>query len=196
MSIRPLRHTEIATAAGTLALAFDGDPLFRYFFPDAKDRAKWLRWFHRRALGEAHAVNGAFVLETGPQTGILGLYPPGRWPPKVRDLVGATPFPPGIPPWRLLVDGIPIEQRMHRLHPHAPHVYVYVLGVHPSLRGRGLGGVLLRHAGAIAKAAGVVSHLETSNPENLGLYRRFGFEVKNEIDSHGGPPVWTMTTSS
>jgi ribosomal protein S18 acetylase RimI-like enzyme len=195
VSVRLLQRSELAAAAGTLVLAFDGDPLFRYFLPGPKERAKWLRWFMTRALGEALAVNGAFVLETGPETGIIGTYPPGRWPPRLGDLIGATPLPPGIPPWKLLVDGIPIEQQIHRLHPHAPHLYVYVLGVHPSVRGRGLGGVLLRHAAAIAKAAGVVSHLETSNPENLGLYRRFGFQVTNEIESHGGPPVWTMTTS-
>lgn len=195
MNVRPLHSAEVVAAADTLALAFDDDPLFRWFFPAAKDRAKWLRWFHRRALGEAVAVNGAFVLDGGPATGVIGLYPPGRWPPKVVDLVGATPLPPGIPSWRLLASGIPIEQAIHRLHPHRPHLYVYVLGVHPSLHGRGFGGVLLRHATAIAKASGVVAHLETSNPENLGLYRRFGFEVKNELDAHGGPPVWTMTTS-
>jgi ribosomal protein S18 acetylase RimI-like enzyme len=91
--------------------------------------------------------------------------------------------------------GLHLEGRIHALHPAEPHLYVYVLGVHPSQKGRGLGGALLRHVAGIAKAAGVVAHLETSNPDNLGLYRRFGYEVQAEVTSHGGPPVWTMTTA-
>ena len=126
-------------------------------------RARWTRWFFMRALNEAFAE------------------------------LGATPLPPGLPPWRLVRDGLHVERRIHALHPDEAHLYIYVLGVHPAQHGRGLGGALLRHAGALADAAGVPSHLETANPVNLGLYRHFGFEVKTEVTSHGGPPLWTMT---
>jgi GNAT superfamily N-acetyltransferase len=61
------------------------------------------------------------------------------------------------------------------------------------VKGKGHGGALLRHALRIARDAGVPAHLETGNPANLPLYRRFGLEVRQEIVSHGGPPLWVMT---
>ena len=66
--------------------------------------------------------------------------------------------------------------------------------MHPGHKGRGLGGALLRHAAGLARDAGVVAHLETSNPVNLSLCRKFGYEVGHELTLHGAPPVWTMTT--
>ncbi|MBX3192069.1 MAG: GNAT family N-acetyltransferase [Labilithrix sp.] len=195
MAARPLRDDELETAAATLALAFMNDPIFVFMMPAPKAREAWLRWFHLRALRECKSVGGAFTVE-GPEAGAIGLYPPGAWPPALRNLIGAIPIPPGLPPHRLITRGLRLERRIHALHPAAKHLYVYVLGVHPSKKGRGLGGALLRHAASLAREAGAVSHLETSNPDNLSLYRRFGFEVTSEVTAHGGPPVWVMTTPS
>ena len=195
MKVRPLLRSELKTAAETLALAFASDPLFVHFLPRAARRARWLRWFHMRALRESFAVDGAYTLEAGPEAGALGIYPPGAWPPSLLAELRAWPLPPGLPTWSFVRSGLHLEKRIHALHPPAPHLYVYVLGVHPSEKGRGRGGALLRHAAELAKTAGVVAHLETANPDNLSLYRRFGYEVEVEVTSHGGPPVWTMSTT-
>jgi ribosomal protein S18 acetylase RimI-like enzyme len=194
MEVRALRRDEIESAAATLALAFDDDPLFCDMLPVAATRAKWLHWFHVRALRECFAAGGAFTLEPGPEAGVLGLRPPGAGKWSFGAELAATPLPKAWPSWKLIRGGLHVERRIHALHPAEPHVYVYVLGVHPSQKGRGLGGALLRHAAGIAKAAGVVAHLETSNPDNLGLYRHFGYEVEAEVTSHRGPTVWVMTT--
>jgi ribosomal protein S18 acetylase RimI-like enzyme len=194
MTVRPLLRPELQVAAHTLALAFDADPLFLDLLPAPAARQKWLDWFFLRALKESFAVGGAFTLEGGPEVAVMGLYPSGTWPSWLGE-IRATSLPPGIPTWRFVRSGLHVERRIHELHPEGPHLYLYVLGVHPSQKGRGLGGALLRHAMASARAAGVVSHLETSNPDNLSLYRRFGFETREEITSHGGPPIWTMTTT-
>ena len=205
MNVRPLARGELETAAATLTLAFEDDPLMRFMMPRAESRARWLRWFHLRALKECFAAGerhsratsgnscGTFTLETGPSEGAIAIHPPGSWPPSLGAELAAWPLPPGLPPWRLLATGVPLERRIHALHPAEAHLYVYVLGVHPSRKGRGLGGALLRHVTQIADAAGVACHLETANPDNLGLYRHFGFETRSELTSHGGPPLWTLT---
>src|SRR5262249_11882089 len=154
----------------------------------------WTRWGFLRALNAAFAVGGAFTFDDGPELGAMALHPPGTWPLSWIAELRATPLPLSLPPWRLLTVGRHAERLMHELHPREAHLYLHVVGVHPSQKGRGLGGALLRQAAMIADAAGVPSHLETSNPDNLGLYRRFGYEVKQEITSHGGAPIWTMTT--
>ena len=192
-AVRVLRREEIGPAARTLALAFDDDPIFRYLLPRADQRAGWLRWFHTRTLTESFISRGAHVIEDGPQLGVIGLFAPGAWPPRFLSTLRAAPLPRHLPTLRLLTAGLPIEAQMRVRHPRAPHVYVYVVGVHPTRKGQGLGGALLRKAVDDADRAGVAAYLETSNPVNLDLYRRFGFEVDGEIRVGAAPTVWTMT---
>ncbi len=194
MSVRALHKSEIPVAASSLALAFDDDPLFCFLMPEPRSRLRWLRWFQALALHEALALGGAFTLDEGPEKGALALHPAGAWPLSLRHTIAAASLPPGLPPYRLLTAGLHVEARIRKLHPPDKHVYVQVLGVHPDSKGRGLGGTLLRHALAMAREAGCVTHLETSNEVNLPFYRRFGFVVHEEITSHAGPPVWTLTT--
>jgi ribosomal protein S18 acetylase RimI-like enzyme len=196
LSVRPLRADELTRAASTLALAFDEDPFFRHCLPSARSRGQWLRWFHRRALAECLSVDGAFTVHEGPEAGVIGVYPPGTWPLGLRARVAATPLPPFpfLPPHRMITIGLGVEARMHRQHPPGPHVYVYVLGVHPSQKGKGLGGALLRHAHSLAHGANALSHLETSKEENVSFYRRFGYEIAATIELRGAPPIWLMTT--
>lgn len=195
MTIRPLRANEIDAAASTLALAFMEDPLFRFMMPGERSRFAWLRWFQRRALAECHRVGGALAFE-GPEGGVCGFYPPGAWPTSLGSMIASIPmlpFPYLLPPRRLATTGLRVEHRMVRVHPAEPHLYLYVLGVHPSRKGKGLGGALLRHLATVAK--GLPSHLETANPVNVPLYRKFGFEITTTIEVGDAPPLWTMTTN-
>ena len=196
MTIRPLHADEIRPAAATLALAFMDDPLFRYMMPGERARRAWLQWFHHRALAECHRAGGALTIG-GPDVGVAGFYPPGTWPSSLRALLTSVPmlpFPHVLPPPRLATVGLRVEHRMSRVHPPEPHLYLYVLGVHPTQKGKGLGGALLRHLAAIANEANVRSHLETANPVNVSLYRKFGYEITTTIDVGAAPPLWTMTT--
>ncbi|MBX3209094.1 MAG: GNAT family N-acetyltransferase [Labilithrix sp.] len=193
--VRPLRRDEHAAAVKTLAASFDDDPLFRSLLPDDARRAAWLSWFHRCTLNECASVGGVYTLASGPESGAVALLPPGSWPRPILQTLAALRIPRAFPTFDFVRRGLHIERRIRALHPRQEHVYVAVLGVHPSLQGRGLGATLMRHACALASEGDCVVHLETSNPVNLPFYRRFGLEVGVEIVSHGGPPVWTLTTS-
>lgn len=194
MAVRPLRREEIPAAAETLALAFHEDPLFAFLVPREVQRRKWLRWLHTWTLGECIAVGGAFVPEEGPEAGAIGVLPPGAWPPPVKHTLAAMTWPTPWPTFRLVGLGMQVQKVMLGLHPRTPHLYVYVLGVHPEKKGTGLGAALLRHGMALGEAAGAPSYLETANPVNLTFYRKYGFEIVETIDRHVGPPVWTMIT--
>jgi ribosomal protein S18 acetylase RimI-like enzyme len=84
------------------------------------------------------------------------------------------------------------------IHAHLPAgenwLYLRYLGVHPDAQGKGWGGRAIRAGIAEANARGVPTCLETNNPENVGLYHRFGYRTISEWDvCDGGPHFWTMT---
>jgi ribosomal protein S18 acetylase RimI-like enzyme len=81
---------------------------------------------------------------------------------------------------------------IERHHPDDPHWYLSVIGVAPDRQGQGLGSALLGHVLARCDADRVHAYLETSNRRNLPLYRRHGFQVREQFDVPEGPPIWTM----
>jgi ribosomal protein S18 acetylase RimI-like enzyme len=79
--------------------------------------------------------------------------------------------------------------------PRERHWYLDHLAVDEAHRGRGLGGALVEHGLALAHANGETAFLCTSRPENLPLYGRHGFAVREEGDAPGGGPhVWFLGT--
>ncbi len=77
--------------------------------------------------------------------------------------------------------------------PEVPHWYLAMVGATDAARGRGLGSALLRRVLDICDAENVVAHLESSNPRNVSLYERHGFEVVSEIEFAPGVIVRPMT---
>ena len=71
-----------------------------------------------------------------------------------------------------------------------PCWYLSVLGVDPAFQRRGLGSVMMKHVTRIIDELGLPAYLESSNPDNISLYLRHGFEVVGEIQ-HGTSPVVT-----
>lgn len=83
-------------------------------------------------------------------------------------------------------------EKMDEYHPDERHWYLPIIGVEPNAQGRGLGGALLRHATARFDDDEVLAYLESSNPRNISLYERHGFEVMGEIQIGAGPLVTPM----
>ena len=65
------------------------------------------------------------------------------------------------------------------------------LGVDPDLQGRGLGGALLASWLEGVDRDARPAYLETDRAENVGFYRRAGFEVEDETAIFGAR-VWCM----
>ena len=75
--------------------------------------------------------------------------------------------------------------------PSEPHVHLGPIGVLPELQGRGIGSQMLAAYRERLDLAGDAGYLETDKPENVRLYERFGFEVRDEADVLG-VPCWFM----
>jgi ribosomal protein S18 acetylase RimI-like enzyme len=80
---------------------------------------------------------------------------------------------------------------LEKRHPTEPHYYLEFVGVHPAFQGRGLGSLMLQRVTGWADEQSVGCYLETSNPRNVPLYRRFGFQTTAEAEIMG-VPLWFM----
>src|SRR5262249_8485856 len=83
-------------------------------------------------------------------------------------------------------------QQMAGYHPHEPHWYLPLIGVDPACQGKGFGDALMAHALARCDREGTPAYLESTNPRNISLYRRHGFEALGEIRVGESPPLVPM----
>lgn len=87
-----------------------------------------------------------------------------------------------------LEDMMVVLEQMEEYHPREEHWYLPIIGCDPLYLGQGLGGMLMKAALERVDADGMPAYLESSNPRNVSLYERHGFEVIGEIQ-HGSSPV-------
>lgn len=63
----------------------------------------------------------------------------------------------------------------------------------PDAQGKGLGTALLNEVLNRCDSDGICAYLESSKPENVPYYERFGFTVQEEVPlPKDGPPVWRL----
>jgi GNAT superfamily N-acetyltransferase len=181
---RPARKADVTELSHALGRAFYDDPVSIWIMPDDKARVAHLRNFC------------AEVACDGPTIGAAALWdPPGRWKQSAREQLMMMPafilgFGPRLTVGRKLGE---LLERMKRQHPEEPHWYLAVLGSDTVVRGKGYGQALMRSRLDRVDAEHAPAYLESSKPENVPYYQRFGFEVTGEIVlPNGGPTLWPM----
>jgi GNAT superfamily N-acetyltransferase len=188
---------DLDEAAVVAARAFHHDPFFEFLEPSPLRRARGLALFFRaavHALGTAGQVTGARQAD-GRLMGVAAWVPPGRYP-----LSGLAQFGEMLGALRALIlrpaglrDGIKYLTAIEQAHPREPLWYLLLLVVDPLVQRAGLGTRLQTPVLEEADRDGLDCYLETQKPENLAYYRRFGYEVVEELRPViGGPPLWTM----
>ena len=85
-----------------------------------------------------------------------------------------------------------ILDQLERYHPSEPHWYLPMIGVDPTHQSQGYGSALLQHALLPCDRDHTPAYLESSNPRNIPLYQRHGFEVLGTIQVGSSPPVSPM----
>lgn len=89
-------------------------------------------------------------------------------------------------------DAMRVFEAMGSYHPDEPHWYLPLIGVDPAKQGRGHGAALMQFAAERADRERLPAYLESSNPRNIPLYQRFGFEILGTIQIGNSPPVTPM----
>ncbi len=166
-----------------MAAAFDDDPVTRWLVPHGRSLeplfAAHARWAHFAAGGTDLAVLD------GEPVGAAFWDPPGFRVGAVRQLAAIPFYVRAL--GRRLGRGAALESVMHRARPHEE--FWYLAGVGAVRRGEGIGSALLRHRLEHARGP---AYLESSKHENIALYERFGFELREAISLPDGPDLWPM----
>jgi ribosomal protein S18 acetylase RimI-like enzyme len=83
-------------------------------------------------------------------------------------------------------------EQMDRFHPEVPCWHLAFIAVDPARQGNGLGSALLQATLGQCDRDGRAAYLESTNPANMSLYRRFGFAEIGVIQADGMPPMFPM----
>ena len=195
--VQPAGEVGDAGLAATLARAFLTDPVTSWLIPDDVARLEAMARFFLTDL-QHHRQRGEVWVATDPRNG--GSVPlggalwaaPGRWKVPTADVLQAAPallhcFGRSIP------KALRFFTHVESHHPSEPHWYLSVLGTDPLVQGRGVGSALVEPLLTRCDKQGTPAYLESSREQNVPFYRRFGFEVLDELRIGGGaPPLWRM----
>jgi ribosomal protein S18 acetylase RimI-like enzyme len=183
---------EIATASdeapaiAVVVLAFSADPAARWTWPDAHHYLAHFPSFVNAFGGKAFAHGSAYCVDG--YAGAALWLPPDVHPDEdaLINLLQRTGAE------RIQEDALAVFERMGRYHPSEPHWYLPLIGVDPLQLGKGYGSALMQHALIACDRDQKLAYLESTNPRNIPLYERHGFEVLGTIQVGTSPPLFPM----
>ena len=184
--VRPGTPQEADAIVGVITLAFSADPIARWSLPNPRAylavMPSVVRAFGERAFDSqsAYCVDGV--------RGAALWLAPGAEPDGERL---ASLFEEHAPA-DVAPDLMRVFEQMGQFHPHEPHWYLPLIGVDPACQGQGHGAALMRHALQRSDRDGVPAYLVSSNPRNISLYLRHGFEIMGEIQFGASPRMVPM----
>lgn len=170
----------------TLVTAFISDPFIRWMFPDAKQYLHYFPQVLKYFAGRAFDHGSAYRSEDF-RAAALWL-PPGVSPDD--EALGAV-MQEGVAT-ELLGEVFAVLEQVGASHPQFAHGYLPAIGVEPMFQGKGYGTALLARSIEVCDRGHVAAYLEATNPANIPLYRRFGFEVVGEIQAGSSPSITPM----
>lgn len=184
--IKTVPASDEAAAIAVMVLAFSADPAARWTWPTPQQYLLHFPSFVKVFGGKAFAHGSAYYMD-----GYAGA---ALWlPPEIRpdenalitllQTTGSAPFQR---------DGSALFEQMGRYHPREPHWYLPFIGVDPSQQGKGYGAALMEHALISCDRDHTLAYLESSNPKNIPLYERHGFELLGTIQVGTSPPIFPM----
>jgi ribosomal protein S18 acetylase RimI-like enzyme len=188
--VRELTPADVELAADVIVLAFAGDPITRWTWPEAHAYLAAMPRLVRAFGGNAFTHRSAYGVDDF--AGAALWLPPGIEPD--RDAMGEL-MQSTLTPVQL-EGAMALFEQMAGYHPHEPHWYLPLIGVDPAQQGKGHGDAMMAHALARCDRDHAPAYLESTNPRNISLYRRHGFEPLGEIRTSASPPLVPMLRKS
>jgi GNAT superfamily N-acetyltransferase len=188
------RRADVRELARTLGRAFFDDPVAMWMVPDPGRRAKALP-ITFGAMARHHYLpgGGLEVASDGMQIAAAAMWsPPERWRTTRGQELRMLPSFLRAAGTRM-ARARQADALMKQNHPEEPHWYLGVLGSDPTFRGGGYAWALMESRLSRCDEEHAPAYLESSKPDNVPYYERFGFRVTGELVlPDGGPTLWKM----
>ena len=175
-----------SSMVATITMAFSTDPIARWFYPKAADYFRWFPSFVRGFAGRSISDNTAVA--TTNYSGVALWLGPGA---HGDEEALAKLFEKSLPAERQ-PDVFELFEKMGAEHPAEEHWYLPMIGVDSSRQNTGIGTGLMKRALERSDCDGLPAYLESSNPRNISLYQRCGFEAIGEVSAAASPPLVRM----
>lgn len=171
---------------GSLVAAFAADPVLRHLFPDDATYPRYAAAFFGHLFDKR--VERGTIWTVGQGASVAMWDAPAEVAAPAEDTL-ADQLPADA-----LARVHAYDEAVHAALPAGPFWYLGVLGTHPDHAGRRWGHAVM--AAGLRRAAddGLPAVLETSNPGNVEVYRRAGFDVVQEVKADP-LQIWIMQTS-
>ncbi|MFN2259720.1 MAG: GNAT family N-acetyltransferase [Parasphingopyxis sp.] len=183
-TVRTASAVERERAIDTIVLGFAADPFCRWLWPEP---AQYLA-----AMARLVPIFGGKAFDEGTAYATEGFEATALWLPRGvepdEEAMQALTLETANP--EILEDVGALFEAMEEFHPEGEIWYLPLIACDPLHIGNGYGGALMRHALERVDESGLPAYLESSNPRNISLYLRHGFEIVGEIQ-HGSSPVMT-----
>ena len=185
-TVKTITMADEVPAIDTVVLAFAGDPIARWNWPHSHQYLTSMPSLVRAFGGNAFSHSGAYC--TDDYIGVALWLPPGVQPNEqtLTEIIESTVSA------SLRADAFGMFEQMASYHPSAPHWYLPLIGVDPAHQGKGHGDALMTYALQRCDHDHLASYLESTNPRNIPLYQRHGFEVLGTIQVGSSPPLVPM----
>ena len=151
------------------------DPAARWVWPDSQQFLTHFPSFVRAFGGKAFTHGSAYYVDG--YVGAALWLPPDVHPDENALIALLQQTVSG----QIQKDFFPVLEQMGSYHPIEPHWYLPLMGVDPSQQGKGFGSALLQHTLMQFDRNNKIAYLESSNPRNIPLYKRHGFELLGTI---------------
>lgn len=196
VEIVPLAESQIEAAGAAMARAFFDDPISAYMFPDEDERRRLATW-HFSAFIRYGFLFGEVYTTGGNPDGTAVWFRPGESELSAERIEQAglnrAPDVLGAESWARFNSVCDYIEELHPKEVPEPHWYLPLLGVDPSLQGKGAGSALLRPILNRADKEGLPAFLWTAKARNVPFYQRHGFQVGTHgIEPTSSIPFWTM----
>ena len=189
-AVRTMTPDDEIPAIDTIVLAFAADPTARWIWPDPHQYVTSMPRFTRALGGAAFSHSGAHCTEN--YTGVA-LWLPANVQSDEEAIGEILESTVSSSTRDHLFE---ILEQMAAHHPIEPHWYLPAIGADPAYQGKGHGSALMKYALEQCDRDHLPAHLESSNPRNISLYQRHGFEAVGTIQAGDSPTIVPMTRTA
>ena len=175
---------EQAAAVNTLLLAFSVDPFQRYLMPNSSVFLKNSAIWFNNAASQSISINA--LLGTNDHSGVAIWFPPDYTVEfdAIEETLNDLPENSKKDIFRYFKE---FEMSKPK-----DAWYLEYLGVDPRVHSQGIGSLLLEYSLTEIDVHHEPAYLESSNPRNMTLYERHGFQTLKKFQFGDGPPIHTM----